>query len=597
MRSLAYKATKQFGIPCPAAWEATQMSGRNFYYGFMARHPKLTLRTPEHLSANRIKAFNRKNVHEFFTNLTKVLAENNFGTRIYNMDETGFPTVPNNTSKVIAEKGSKRVSQFASEERGTNVTVAFTVDVTGNKIPPFFLFPRKKLQSTYTLNAPLGSIFSANGSGWMTRNEFDKFMDHFIKEANCRKGVPTLLLLDNHTSHLSLIAINKAIENDITMVSFPPHTTDRLQPLDVGFMSPVKEAYHTLVEAWCKSHIGQKFEIHQVAGFVNDALKVAGGPQTIQNAFKATGISPLNPLIFTDADFLAADLLIEAAEAAEADEAAGEEDNSQQRLFFFEDESVGNIEEVSSSETSSRASSVATASGSHTNTPISRSNSLASIASTSSNTTLRSMTSVLDSIGPVQFSGIAKKSTRGRKPMKSSILTSSDKVLQLQAQAQKQADKEAKKRSRSSNAKSKKANDENNGKEAKKRSRSLNPRSKTTNDANNGNGAGKKTRSSNVMSKTNNVEKQTAEKKRRTKKKKVESSSESEAEAEAANTCHGCSGKIEEPRTKFNFIQCFVCRLPHHLSCATKQNASSVFVCKDCDSDYSEPDESDEYFD
>jgi hypothetical protein len=44
--------------------------------------------------------------------------------------------------------------------------------------------------------------------------------------------LPVLLNLDGHTSHKSLKAINMCPDNGIFMVTLPPHTSNRLQPLD-----------------------------------------------------------------------------------------------------------------------------------------------------------------------------------------------------------------------------------------------------------------------------------------------------------------------------------------------------------------------------
>lgn len=60
------------------------------------------------------------------------------------MDETGFPTVPTRADKIITLKGTKRVGQVASAERGSSITMALTINAAGNSIPPMFLFPGKK---------------------------------------------------------------------------------------------------------------------------------------------------------------------------------------------------------------------------------------------------------------------------------------------------------------------------------------------------------------------------------------------------------------------------------------------------------------------
>lgn len=570
-RKLAYKATQLWKITCPAKWKQTEMASREWYYAFMARHPHLVLRTPEQISANRIKAFNRTSVAEFYENLAKVFVEHpNIGLRIYNMDESGFPTVPTKVVKVLAGKGSKRVSQFASAERGTNVSVAVAVDVVGNKIPPFFIFPRKKIQSHYLLNASAGSKAFGNDSGWMTKNEFDKWMDHFIEHANCRKGVPTLLLLDNHTSHTSLYAIQRAIENDIIMLSFPPHCSHKLQPLDIGIFGPTKTTYNTLVDAWCKSNAGQTFEIYRVADLVCQALNLHVTATKVEHAFDACGIKPFNPLKFTDADFLAADTYIARAEQAERElnveqaerELERERDDGRAEREFddeFEDDPfmlnhdddvACNVEVSTSEPSTSRSQSVASGAQSR-----------GSVASTSG---LDTMDSVLQAIGPIQFVPRVKKSNRGRKPGKSAVLTSPQKLSELQKSAEKRALKATK---TTTNAKKKTP--------AKRKISPVKKQKATV----------KKT-----PTKKANAEKKIPAK-RRSKKKKSSTDTDEES-----NACSGCGEEFVGKQTAQNFIKCHDCNAPYHLSCATKSKTYSVFVCKNCDSEFSEDevDESDE---
>lgn len=88
-----------------------------------------------------------------------------------------------------------------------------------------------------------GSIGACNGSGCMQQNEFVMFMKHFIKYTNASPANPQLLLLDNHDFHLSIEAIDLANEYAVTMLTFPPHCSHRLQPLDVSIFGPLKACY------------------------------------------------------------------------------------------------------------------------------------------------------------------------------------------------------------------------------------------------------------------------------------------------------------------------------------------------------------------
>lgn len=48
----------------------------------------------------------------------------------------------------------------------------------------------------------------------------------------CSKEMPQLLILNDHSSYESLSIIELAIQNNIHILSPPPHTTHALQPLD-----------------------------------------------------------------------------------------------------------------------------------------------------------------------------------------------------------------------------------------------------------------------------------------------------------------------------------------------------------------------------
>lgn len=139
LRELAYQLAKKMG-GCPDGWDDEKMAPRHWYYKFMKRHPQLVLRTPEQTSMNRAKAFCKSNVDRFFENFISVLSSgHDFGaTQIFNMDESGFSTVPSKIGKVIALKGMRRVGKMEAAERGTMITMALAVSAGGNSIPPFF---------------------------------------------------------------------------------------------------------------------------------------------------------------------------------------------------------------------------------------------------------------------------------------------------------------------------------------------------------------------------------------------------------------------------------------------------------------------------
>lgn len=67
------------------------------------------------------------------------------------------------------------------------------------------------------------------------------FIPHVVNRNFSKR--PILLILDGHGSHLTDRMIELAIEHDIHLYCLPPHTTHRLQPLDVGVFGPLQRRW------------------------------------------------------------------------------------------------------------------------------------------------------------------------------------------------------------------------------------------------------------------------------------------------------------------------------------------------------------------
>lgn len=282
-------------------------AGRKFYEHFTKKHG-FSLRTPESTSLMRAVGFNRPQVELFYTNLEKLIAEFQFdASRIYNCDETGVNCVPKH-EKVVAPKTVRQVGKLTSAERGKNITVLFCMSATGHYTPPFFVFPRHKMNPRLMVNAPAQSKGVAQPRGWMIGDFFLQFLQHFVQHVRPTKESPVLLILDGHSSHKTLEVIKFCKENFIELLSLPPHTSHKLQPLDRTFMKPFKNAYHERCGVWMRKNAGARITDYDIAGLVSEAyLKVARVDIAV-SGFQCTGIYPFNPHNFSDTDFLPCDL-------------------------------------------------------------------------------------------------------------------------------------------------------------------------------------------------------------------------------------------------------------------------------------------------
>jgi hypothetical protein len=102
--------------------------------------------------------------------------------------------------------------------------------------------------------------------------------------------------MDSHGSLCTLDSILNATENCITLVTFPPHYSHQLQPLDVGFKGKFRMAQHD----WMTTNPGKVMIIHDLASLTNAAYHASFTAKNITAAFAKPGIWPFLRLAFSD---------------------------------------------------------------------------------------------------------------------------------------------------------------------------------------------------------------------------------------------------------------------------------------------------------
>ena len=98
--------------------------------------------------------------------------------------------------------------------------------------------------------------------------------------------------------------IDKAKENGVVLVIFPPHTNHKLQPLDKTVNGPLKTFFNTSCNYWQLSNPGKPITIYEIAQCLGKSYPRAFTSQNITVGFRASGIYPYDSNIFSDRDFL-----------------------------------------------------------------------------------------------------------------------------------------------------------------------------------------------------------------------------------------------------------------------------------------------------
>lgn len=130
------------------------------------------------------------------------------------------------------------------------------------------------------------------------------FWETFIPQASAKNisGSPILLIYDGHGSHTTDKMRKLAEEHNIELFCLPPHTTHWTQPLDVGMFGPLQCRWQEHCDEVLETTDEEIWKVDFVKEYMA-AREKAFLPETIEKAWKKSGIYQHNPNIFTDADF------------------------------------------------------------------------------------------------------------------------------------------------------------------------------------------------------------------------------------------------------------------------------------------------------
>ena len=184
---------------------------------------------------------------------------------IWNVDETGASTVQK-PIKVVALKGLKQVGSITSSKRGQMITICSAGNATGNFVPPMLVFQERNLR---IISLEMGRMdaweLQSRLVGW---NQKLLFMKHFVKTVKVNIEHPVLLLFDNHYSHLAIDVLDYCKDNRVVLLSFSPHCSHKLQPLDRTAFGPLKKIWGPEQQTWMRNNHGKTMTIFYLSGIL-----------------------------------------------------------------------------------------------------------------------------------------------------------------------------------------------------------------------------------------------------------------------------------------------------------------------------------------
>ena len=172
-------------------------------------------------------------------------------------------------------------------------------------MPPMVIFKGKRLSDGLKKDMPNGTLVSMSETGYMNKDLFQTWLQHFKKHLQDPNS-PALLILDGHGSHGKAIdGLKYAEENNISIICLPPHTTTYMdthwtQPQDKSYFKPLKSNYAHECRKFMREHPRRAITRYDFGKLFTAAYLSTPTMAIAVKSFMATGIYPFNRDIFGD---------------------------------------------------------------------------------------------------------------------------------------------------------------------------------------------------------------------------------------------------------------------------------------------------------
>ena len=297
---------RQFALNICGKWP-----GKNWVSGFVKRHQvQITSQYLVGFDITRKKADNWWLVNHYFELVKRKQEEYEIEPgNTYNMDEKGFLIgVLQKTRRIFTRSWNKQEKLQGACQDGnrTWITLLACICADGTSLPPALIYPAVSgdIQDSWLddFNPADGTYFASSPTGW-TNNKLaldwlERVFDRHTKKKAGNGRQARLLILDGHSSHINIDFLEWCILHNIHICAFPPHSTHRLQPLDVSLFRPLATYYSQELDQWifatqalCRMNKRQFYKLFK------PAFHKAFSEANILSGWRQTGLHPFEPSI------------------------------------------------------------------------------------------------------------------------------------------------------------------------------------------------------------------------------------------------------------------------------------------------------------
>lgn len=172
-------------------------------------------------------------------------------------------------------------------------SVVETVTANGHLFPPLIIIYMLHIicYTSWCMNGPKDTAaYLSSDNNWQDKNTLFVYFKKFVDWSKDLPK-PILVLSDGHVSHIQYRVSQLALENNTHIVTHSEHSSDKLQPLDVGVFGSVKKDRVKI-----KREYGRKTSFKTISKeefpSLMAKLRPAFNEQNVMAGFKSSGIWP-----------------------------------------------------------------------------------------------------------------------------------------------------------------------------------------------------------------------------------------------------------------------------------------------------------------
>ena len=224
---------------------------------------------------------------------------------LYNWDEKGFLLgLAQTTKRIITLHALKSGRIMGASQDGSRefISLLACVCADGTKLPPALIYKGESgdLMDSWVTDFGVGddAYFTSSANGWSCNDLGLQWLTQIFHLKTIQKSGNRLrlLIVDGHSSHVNLKFITWADNNRILLLVLPPHSTHRLQPLDVGLFQPLATEYSKQISKVMAESFGLVSITKRLFWpLFKASWNAAFSEKNIKSSFRKTGIFPYDP--------------------------------------------------------------------------------------------------------------------------------------------------------------------------------------------------------------------------------------------------------------------------------------------------------------